>query len=343
MKTRLIAAAAASLALIALAAQAAEKYDARIVAQSQYQWTGIAATRDGRIFACYPAWKVPSPFKVSEIVDGKEQPYPSAEAQKLFTCVQSVVAGKWNRLWVLDPANPGFKGVVPSGAKLFMVDLGTGRIARTYVFPKSVADSGSYLNDVRVDEERGFAYMTNSTEGGIVVLDLDSGRSWVALDSSDKRLLATIPRIVFESTGPSKGVTHSDGIELSEDGGTLYFAPMTGDKLYSIRTDVLRDEGLSVAERARHITLLDGSSVPCDGLLLEGGRIFMGDLPREGVRIFDLKSRKGEDADIGMKVRWADSFASDGRGGIYFTTSQINYPASERGPYRIIRITPRKR
>ncbi|MGN0909603.1 MAG: L-dopachrome tautomerase-related protein [Succinivibrio sp.] len=336
-------AAAALLALLALSAGASEKFDATVVAQSRYQWTGIAAARDGRIFTCYPSWKVPSPFKVAEISGGVEKAYPSEEDQKLFTCVQSVVAGKWNRLWVLDPANPGFRGVVSSGAKLFMVDLGTNRIERTYVIPKEVADSASYLNDVRVDEERGFAYMTNSTEGGIVVLDLDSGRSWVALDSSDKRLLATIPRIVFESTGPSKGVTHSDGIELSEDGGTLYFAPMTGDKLYSIRTDVLRDEGMSVAGRARHITLIDGSSVPCDGLLLEGGRIFMGDLPREGVRIFNLKTRRGEDADIGMKARWADSFASDGRGGIYFTTSQINYPEKERIPYQIIRITPRKR
>ncbi|MCD8167389.1 MAG: hypothetical protein LUE93_15535, partial [Bacteroides sp.] len=41
------------------------------VAESEYQWTGIAVSAEKRIFVNYPTWKVPSPFKVAELVGGK--------------------------------------------------------------------------------------------------------------------------------------------------------------------------------------------------------------------------------------------------------------------------------
>lgn len=333
------AVAAASAVTLSSQALAAEHYKAQVVAESVYQWTGVTMSSKDRTFVNYPTWVVPSPFKVAELVNGQEVAYPSEEANRLFTCVQSVVVDDQDRLWILDPANPQFTGVVESGAKLFQVDLNTNEIVRTYVFPAEVADKGSYLNDVRIDTVRNMAYMTNSTEGGIVVLDLGSGESWVGLDNSDPRLCANIPAIPFESTGDWTGTTHSDGIELSKDGATLFFAPMTGNVLYSVPTAMLMNKNMTPKARAMYIETVDAHSVPCDGFLLMGEKLFMGDLPVEGVRVFNLKTGKGELADIGMKVRWADTFTHDHAGNVYFTTSQINYEVPDRETYKIVKLS----
>ena len=106
------------------------------VAESDYQWTGIAVSKSKRVFVNYPTWDVKSPFKVAEIIDGKEVAYPSLKDNDRFTSVQSVVIDKSDRLWILDPANPQFNGVVESGAHLFLVDLNTNLIPKEFKIPK---------------------------------------------------------------------------------------------------------------------------------------------------------------------------------------------------------------
>ncbi len=315
-----------------------EKFHSEVIAESDYQWTGIAISKENRMFVNYPTWNVKSPFKVAEIIDGKEIAYPSEKDNDLFSCVQSVVIDDKNRLWILDPANPQFKDVVSTGAKLFQVNLATNFIVNTYVFPEAVAPKASYLNDIRIDTKREIAYITDSTLGGIVVLDLKTGNSWRALDgkTSDK-LKANLDGINFP-TGKWKGITHSDGIELSANGKTLYFQSLTGDILYKVPTCILRNSKKSIAKRSSYIKIENLNNVPTDGLLLVGNKLFMGDLLQEGIWIYDLKTRKGQAADIGTTVRWADSFAKDNQGNIYFTTSQINYPENQRIKYQIVKI-----
>ncbi|MGL5318762.1 MAG: L-dopachrome tautomerase-related protein, partial [Bacteroidales bacterium] len=212
--------------VISYSALAQEKFTAEVIAESNYQWTGIAVSNTNRIFVNYPTWDIQSPFKVAEIINGKEVAYPSDKENNRFVCVQSVVIDDLNRLWILDPANPQFKGVVKSGAKLFQVDLQSNKIVREYSFPQSVAPSESYLNDLRVDTKREVAYITDSQLGGIVVLDLKSGKSFRALDQSSPKLLANLNHIDFLSTGRWTNKVNSDGIELSKDGETLYFTAL---------------------------------------------------------------------------------------------------------------------
>lgn len=310
------------------------------VAKSDYQWTGIAVSKEGRIFVNYPTWKIPSPFKVSEIVDGKEVAYPSAEANNLFVCVQSVVVDKLNRLWVLDPANPQFKGVVEGGPKLYQINLETNDVVKTYSFSADVYTPTCYFNDVRVDTKAEMAYITDSTDGGLIVLDLKTGNSWRALNNSCPAVLANLDGINFKSTGKSKGITNSDGIELSGDGKTLYFAALTGDILYQIPTSVLSDTTLTSETRCREVSILNNKNVPTDGMILHNNKLYMADLPDESIWSFDLVSHKGQNLDFGSVIRWADSFAVGADGYIYFTTSQINYPETERIKYEIYKFKP---
>lgn len=312
-----------------------QKYSTEVIAESDYQWSGIAVSKEKRFFVNFPTWDIPCPFKVGEIVDGNIVAYPSEKDNELFVCVQSVVIDDLNRLWVLDPASPLFKGVVESGAKLFCVNIETNKIDKTYVFPPEVAPKTSYLNDVRIDSKSGFAFMTDSEDGGIIVLDLQSGSSWRALDASVGAVMANLDCIDFRTTGKWNKKINSDGIELSKDCETLYFTALTGNILYAVPTSVLRDHTMCVAEREKFIRIENSNNVPSDGMLLLDDKLYMGNLPEEGIWQYDLKSRFGTSIDLGESIRWADSFACDRDGCIYFTTSQINYPRELQEKFKL--------
>lgn len=48
----------------------------------------------------------------------------------------------------------------------------------------------------------------------------------------------------FYGAMPTGVTIGSDGIAISEDGKTLYYCPLASRDLYSIETDVLRDESI---------------------------------------------------------------------------------------------------
>ena len=317
-------------------------FNIETIAESNYQWTGIAVSKSKRIFVNYPTWDIKSPFKVAEIINGKEIAYPSIKENERFTCVQSVIIDALDRLWVLDPANPQFKGVVESGAKLFQIDLNNNEIIREYKIPKEVATEKSYLNDIRIDTKRDFAYMTDSELGGIIVLNLQNGHSYRALDNNSDKVLANLPGINFQSTGLWAGKVNSDGIELSHDGEILYFTSLTGHILYKISINILRNQNYTPQNRAKEIQVENEKNVPTDGMLLINNKLYMADLPKESIWQYDLKSGKGVSLKLPLSIRWADSFAADKDGAIYFTTSQINYPTNERETYKIMKMTKKE-
>jgi len=313
-------------------------YQIEKVAESDFLWTGIAVSNSGRIFVNFPTWGFEKPFHVAELIDGELHAYPNEETNLQFKCVQSVVMDNKQRLWILDPANPYFQGVVPDGAKLFQVNIKNNAIERTFTFDSIVAPKKSYLNDIRVDTENEIAYITDSGLGGIVMLDLKSGKSYRRLNQNCDKVLANLSSIEFSSTGEWKGIVHSDGIEISADFGTLYFTALTGDILYQIKTSFLLDLSIEPDKLCEYIEVLNPDNVPTDGLWYKDNKLFMANLPDENVRCYYLNSGLSEDLFENGSIRWADSFAEDGEGNIYFTTSQLNYPMEQKEKYEIYKL-----
>ncbi|WP_269145359.1 L-dopachrome tautomerase-related protein [Geomonas sp. RF6] len=193
------------------------------------QVTGVTVTDTGRVFANFPRWRDGIPFSVVEIArDGSIHQYPDEAWNRWdgrpgtnrFTCVQSVVA-HGSALYVLDPSSPKFAGVVGT-AKLFVFDLRTNKLERTYEFDKSVAPQKSYLNDLRIDDSAGKAYITDSGLGAIVVLDLKSGESRRLLgnhvSTKAEEITVRIDGKEFLRNGAPPRI-HSDGIALDEKHG----------------------------------------------------------------------------------------------------------------------------
>ncbi|MBD3258660.1 hypothetical protein GF377_09530, partial [candidate division GN15 bacterium] len=207
------------------------------VASSETRWTGVAVAPDGRIFTCFPRWSPDIPMSVAEVhPDGSLTPYPNEDMnrwtdtltpQTHFVCVQALWADAVGHLWVLDPANPQFQGVVEGGPKLVQIHLASNTVVNTFYFDETIAPKGSYLNDVRVDNAMGFAYISESGTGSMVVLDIESGEARRLLvdhpSTKAEDITLNIDGQPFTNPDGSARKVHCDGIALAPDGQYVYY------------------------------------------------------------------------------------------------------------------------
>jgi sugar lactone lactonase YvrE len=324
-------------------------------AQSERLWTGIAVSKEGRVFTNYPRWSEDVPVSVAEITaSGDVIPFPDARwnswdsskpPKDYFVCVQSVTVDRENFLWILDPALSIYHGgVVGGGPKLIKVDLATNQIVQKILFSSDVAPQRSYLNDVRVDTESGFAYITDSGLGAIVVVDLSTGES--------RRLLTHHPSVKAEDVtltiegrewlqpDGSRPQVHSDGIALDKKGEFLYYQALTGYSLYRIQTKWLRDTTLTESQLGEKVERL-GRPGAADGIAYGPDRhVYLTSLEFNAIRRFDPE----EGVEIVVQdslLKWPDSIAFAMDGSLYVTTSQLHLGNQRMEPYRILKFEPR--
>ncbi len=323
-----------------------------VVAESSRLWTGVAVAPDGRIFVNYPFWYDDPPFSVGVLgKDGTARPYPDEAWNRRdpalppgehFLCVQSVHVDADGFLWILDPANPQFGGVVPGGAKLVQVDLKTDKVVRVIPFDATVAPTRSYLNDVRIDTKTRTAYLTDSSGGALVVVDLATGTS--------RRLLADHPSTQAEgavltiggkewrtASGAAPQV-HADGLALDPSGAYLYYQALSGRTLYRIATAALRDPALSAADLAARVEKV-GETGAADGILFgPDGKLYLSAVEDDAVKRFDPATKTVELVVRDPRLAWPDSFATGPDGSLYLTICQLHRMPEPGGPWRIFRI-----
>jgi len=302
------------------------------------QVTGIAVSREGRIFVNFPRWVNDPLYSVAEVLPGGTlRPYPDNNWNRWgvderhqpgahFICVQSVFANG-NRLWILDAASPGFKGVIPGGAKLVEVNLATDRIERIFSFDALAAPHDSYLNDVRIDPRGDFAYITDSGAGAIVLLDLASGasRRLLANDPSTKAEPGFIPVINGKELRDEQGHApqiHADGLAVDTKGDYLYYHALTARTLYRIKTAFLKDRKLTEAQLATHVERVAETGA-VDGMVMgSDDNLYFTALEENAIKRY---SPQGKISTIirDEHLQWPDSMAITFDNYLYFTASQI--------------------
>lgn len=306
----------------------------------QDQPTGIAVSSQGRIFVNFPRWDKDPLYSVAELLpDGTLKPYPDHDWNRWgkveadhpeahFICVQSVVADG-DDLWVLDPASPAFKGVVPGGAKLVKFNLATHAMERNIPFDDAVAPKDSYLNDVRLDPDGKYAYITDSGTGAIVVVDLKSGKSWRRLSGhpSTRAEPGYVPVIGGKELRDESGQVpqiHADGIAIDAEGEYLYYHALIAKTLYRIRTSALTDPGITEELVAGHVEKVAETGA-VDGMLMDSdNNLYLTALERNAI----LRYRPAGDAMTTIaqddRIQWPDSMDISADGFLYFTASQIH-------------------
>jgi sugar lactone lactonase YvrE len=365
MKKWIVASGAIAAGGALLLARSSTRTGARlkqVFADNNFQLTGVTVSKQGRMFVNYPRWSDMYLNAVVEVLPGgATKPFPDERwngwdrkpvtARDHFVCVQSVVVDERDRLWVLDPAAPMLTSPVPGGAKLVEIDLRSDQVVRVIPFEGDTVRPDSYLNDVRIDCRSGTAYITDSGAGGIVIVNLDTGRAWRALDGHPSVKAQRGTQIVIEGkpvldAQGNPPTFHSDGIALSPDGVFLYYQPITATTLYRVRTDVLRDPEATPALAAGAVERY-AETFPVDGLWMDAQfRIYLSDITHTAVSRV-LPDRTIERIVVDDRLQWPDTFTEGPDGTIYVTASHINNSATfNKGksvrtrPYAVFSFTP---
>ncbi len=324
------------------------------IASSKTLWTGMAVSDDGRIFANYPRWSPDLPYSVAELhPSGEARPYPNPRTNRWsagvpgdshFVCVQSVTCDDRGSLWILDSGSPYLSGVLPGAAKLVQVDLAADTIARIYPFDSLAAPTGSYLNDVRLDRRAGFAYLTDSNLGALLVLDLDSGACRRMLDdhpsthAEDIVLTVAGVRLVGGDGTPMR--IHADGIALDPGRTFLYYQALTGRTLYRIPTAALRDTSLTQEQLAGAVEKVAVSGAS-DGLIFDReGRLYISALEESAIKR-RLPDGRLETVVQDPRISWPDSFALMPDGSVCFTTSRLHEGGRFQDDPKLYRVVGR--
>lgn len=323
---------------------------------STYQITGISKEENCRLLINYPRWSAIYKYAVVQAQGMRGKiPYPNEAmnqwqpgqpGQEKWVCVQSSYFDDAGNLWILDPSAPMLKTIQGSGAKLVKMNKATNTVERTYSFMNIVPDT-AYVNDVRVDVKKQYAYLTESKGGGIIVVNLASGQMRRLLSThystkSDPAYKYIIDGKELVKEG-KKAVFNSDGIALTPDGAWLYYKPLTDDKLYRIKTEYLRDADITDTALGSKVEDL-GHFASTDGMIFdEKGNLYFGDPQHYRLLKID-KNLKMTTLVEDQRLIWPDSYAiADGY--LYFSCSQIQkQPEYNEGvnkrtsPYTVYRM-----
>lgn len=311
---------------------------------------GVGVSSDNRLFVAFPRRGGAYEYGLVEVLDGKTIPFPDVEWNKEgdennhFVSVQDLFVDANDVLWVLDSRpSPGGSifgggdgGKVQEGHfKLLKIDLKTNRIDRIYTFD-DLDKTRSGLNDVRVDTEKGLAYLSDPGLAAIVILDLETGKTRIALEKTPYTVAD--PDIVLSYGGKEMRdqngnpfSSNVNGIALTRDFNYFYFKPINKKQLYRIETKYLAD--VSLSDEALQTKVEDMGEVGVThGLEVDSkGNIFLTNSLDYSIKYLS------PDGKLHMLVQdsrllWPDSFGIGTDGYLYFSCAQLqNEPQWNNG------------
>jgi sugar lactone lactonase YvrE len=300
---------------------------------------GVVASPDGRIFLSFPRWN-PVEFSAAELTkDEKLSPIPnlalhqSSAGENKLVSIQGLDLDDKGRLWLLDAGT----------AKLHCADLASGTIVKTLRPANDVLGKSTYANDVRVDLRRGregFAFISDTAGGGVIVLDLASGDAWRRLSKAAAARFdpAFDPKVEGK---PLAMRGHTDGIALSPDGKTLYFHSLSQRALFSVSADLLADKNVSDADVEKAIVKVANKSSASDGIYCDAeNRVYTTDYEEGAIRRWTPgagENQPGETIVQDERILWPDAVTIHG-GYLYLTTNQLNRGDAKKPPYALFRV-----
>ncbi|MFL5707305.1 MAG: L-dopachrome tautomerase-related protein [Ktedonobacteraceae bacterium] len=329
--------------------------------------TGVSVSHSGRIFVNFPRWDDPVDFTVAELREEKLHPYPNAEMQRTDTSdhssvllsVQSVVIDPLDRLWILDTGAPQHRTTSYGGPKLVGVDLAQNRVIKTILFPREVAFSTTYLNDMRFDlrrGEQGMAFITDSSaqNNGIIVVDLASGQSWRRLHEhpstkAEKGFLPVVegqPFMLRPPDGPPQPYRSGvDGIAISNDGARLFYSPLMGRRLFSVSSDALVNRAIDDATVATTIVDEGEKGGGGDGMESDAANGVYTTNYEHNAILRRQPDGLYETLVHDPRLLWPDTLSLATNGYLYFTVNQLHRgPRFQRGkdlrerPFGLFRV-----
>lgn len=319
------------------------------VADLDYPPGNIAVSAEGRVFFSFHPEAKP-PVNVAELVDGKAVQYPPQLPDGLtYQSVLSLRVDQQNRLWVLDNAHHG-----TGTPRLLAFDLNTNTLVHRHDFDRRIAGLGSHLNDFQVRADGKMIYIAEASifakNPALVIYDVEKQTARRVLEGNDAvvadHFIPVVQGRKMLMLGAFAIRPGVDSIALGRDGEWLYFAPVTDDRLWRIRRELLDDPALDSATLAGAVHAYHPKTMS-DGITTDdAGNVYLSDADHSAIVLLTPEGRlrtllKDE------RLRWPDGFSFGPDGWLYVTCSalqQVILKSSgfvrEHAPYQIFRFRP---
>jgi sugar lactone lactonase YvrE len=258
-------------------------------------------------------------------------------------------------LWVVDTGRPTITDndgaptmpyAQPGGPKIIGISLSNNSVYATYTFPASVHFPDSYMNDIRFDlranttsSGQGIAYIVDSSDEGrpgFIMLDLGTGASWRRLTQHPSVLRVDrdvpsyqgIPFYQRTRGTPIQTLREGlDGLQLSPDGETMYYSPLTSDYLYSVPTaNLLTRDVLAEIKAANNVSNHGQRGGNANGF--EGdsnGRIYQLMPEHNAVYAYNPQTLQTEPFVRDPRIIWPDGASIGEDGYMYLNINQLPY------------------
>ncbi|WP_439839414.1 L-dopachrome tautomerase-related protein [Aeromonas caviae] len=240
-----------------------------------------------------------------------------------------------NTMWILDQGHVAGKPTKQGDEKLILWDLNENKEVQRYEFTdKDSNRTCSFLNDVVVDNDSNFAYITDSgifcnpLNGGLIVYDRQQNKARRVLNNS--KFTSNEPNFFFNINGEpvlpnTPMLTGADGIALSGDKKTLYWTNLTGNTLYSIPTAVLRDASLSDEQIEAKVKVENTLPSNTDGMTADRNN----NLYMTGLTINGLTKRDGKTGELSRfaydaRMVWPDTLAWGPNNYLYISSNNLH-------------------
>ncbi len=317
-----------------------------LVAELDFPPGNVAVSSRGEVFFTFHPEGNP-PYNLARLVNGKAVPWPSDETYlqadiEPVKSAYSVRIDNQQRLWVLDNYP----------ARLLAFDLSTEQLISEFIFKDEVFGLLSHANDFQVSTDNRYIFI--SVDGlfdkqpGLVIYDIDRGKSWKRLVRHPSTLAANFEPVVqgremtiFGLFTVNPGV---DGIALSRDSRWLYYAAFGADYLYRVDTQKLTNPELSDQQLEPFIEKV-GLKTMTDGMTSDlEGNIYLSDIENSAI----VRMNPSGELETLLKteqLRWPDGFSFGEDNWLYITCSSLHQVIGvsnqqNHAPFHIYKFKP---
>jgi len=319
--------------------QHAQEIKLEIYAKVPQAVGNIAYTHEGElVYSQHPFYAPKMRVMHYDATTKKSTPYPNLawntprKTDDLwFDSVLGIRSDSKGNVWILDMGQRG--GLTP---KLVGWNTHTNTLEKIYYIPKPASIKTSQLNDFVIDETHGVFIIAdedigaggNGSKAALVVVDMKTGKCRRVLESDTSTVPENIPIVVNKKplyipntkTAILVGV---DGITADKDNTWLYYAPLSGTKVYKIKIEDLLNTSLSHKALSKKVTYFASKSNAGGFSMDVENNLYMTYVESKSIGVVDAKQKQTYTYAEHEKMSWPDGVSYNKDGYMYVSEAQL--------------------
>lgn len=289
----------------------------------------IAVSEDGRVFMSTHLAYGPLHKVVEVLPDGSFIPYPKAEFFPPLNGILGTIVDKKGIFWFIDT----IWGKDAMG-RVIGWDINKNELYKIFYITRPIVNDAYILNDMAVDRDNEAIYITETAEAttsALLILDLKTGLVRRVLNGSFATVPEDKPLVINGVTVKMQGQEARVGVNpitIDVKNEWVYFAPMSGESLYRIKTTDLNNHKLSDKELTARVENYAPKPMG-DGITMDAdNNIYVSDLSNNAIGVITPDRKYKILHQDNHLLSWVEGFSTAGKLGILATTNQLhNSPA----------------